>query len=358
MRRPIVIAATVLACAATAAPARADGMGKDIAYAVRVDGSGTYAYTGSDDVSLRFTYSGSIGDGVVFRNASPFDTTGQDIPVATATGTYGSGCTVDQGFPPAHGRMRFLDADEELVPLDGSVHMWLRPLDALQVQFACPGDEDVHPSVDIALPTADDAYEPDGTVKLGQNPFDIAFDVPRDIIGMGSIQQLDPARTIEGVRCPGYIQDETISCKLQWSAKITLTKLWEKPIAGTTAPPPPPPVLTPDTDDDLLVPLVPNGKAKLRRDASKATLSVTCPAGCTGTATLSAAGRGARASASALARTRFRVSAGATKRVTIKLRPRARRAVRRAGAARIVVRTLSGGRSTTRRLTVRVPRRR
>lgn len=202
MRRPIVIAATVLACAATAAPARADGMGKDIAYAVRVDGSGTYAYTGSDDVSLRFTYSGSIGDGVVFRNASPFDTTGQDIPVATATGTYGSGCTVDQGFPPAHGRMRFLDADEELVPLDGSVHMWLRPLDALQVQFACPGDEDVHPSVDIALPTADDAYEPDGTVKLGQNPFDIAFDVPRDIIGMGSIQQLDPARTIEGVRCP------------------------------------------------------------------------------------------------------------------------------------------------------------
>src|SRR4051794_8617815 len=102
MRRKLLATAAALVATATAAApaARAadlPGMGKDIAYDVKVEGQGTYTYaerSGTDDAwsgsdaALAFTFSGEISDGVVFRNASPLDTIGDDIPQGTASGNY------------------------------------------------------------------------------------------------------------------------------------------------------------------------------------------------------------------------------------------------------------------------------
>src|SRR6478672_9552737 len=98
--RVITLAAVLSAVVAAAPPAAATELpstGKDIAYAVEVDGQGTYHYAehidggGTDwhgsDVNLTFDYQAQMGDGVVFRNGSPFDTTADDIPSGHATGT-------------------------------------------------------------------------------------------------------------------------------------------------------------------------------------------------------------------------------------------------------------------------------
>jgi hypothetical protein len=399
-RELIAIAAAALAAAATSAPAAraADvpGMGKDIAYDVNVEGQGKYTYSeridrggagewDGHDVDLTFTYGGEITDGVVFRNASPLDTTGDDIPQGAATGTYvhtGNGgaspaCEVDAGFDPVSGWMRMVDdADLDLIaPLDGSMDLWIRPLDRFDVLFDCPG-EDSHPGVSLVLPALDDDLAADGTIKMGHNPFDIRFNLPKDVVGMGQIQQLDPARVIEGVACPGSIADQTTTCRLEWTAKVTLTKLWEK-AAPSSSPAPAPQdkapagkdddlllplvAVDPVPDEDLLVPLVPQGKASLSADASKASFSVSCTGGCTGTASLTAgSGAGTRAATAArrpLARARFTVPRTGARKVTIRLGAKARSAVRRAGGARIAVRLTARGHTATRTLTLRLPRR-
>jgi hypothetical protein len=321
---------------------------------------------------------------VVFRNAMPLDTTGDDLADGTATGTYvntGDGgadpaCTVDPGFFPAQGWMRLVDDSDlsDVMPLDGSVDIWVRPLGRFDVLFDCPADTS-HPGVSLVMPTADDAVDDKGNIKMGYNPFDIKFNLPRDVIGMGYVEQLDPAKTIEGVTCPGYIAEQTTNCRLQWSAKVKLTKIWEKPSPSSATPSPgpttqqqqptpPPPAKPPATkppvvdDDDLLLPLVPANKVSLNADGSKASFSVSCAAGCSGSASLTAGAGGAHArsaaAANVLARVRFTVAAGATKKVTIKLGAKARRAVRKARGARIAVRTSASGRTSTRTLTVRL----
>jgi hypothetical protein len=402
MRRTIIAATAIAAALGPAATAHATlpGEGKDIAYDVKVEGSGKYTYSeragtddswSGDDVALRFTYTGEISDGVVFRNAKPLDTTGDDIPTLTADGTYtqtGSGgdtevCERDTGWTPAGGQMRVADQsdDDLLVPLDGQTHLWVRPLEHFDVEFVCDGGAS-HPGASLVEAPFDDDYDDEGNVKLGHNPFDIDMMLPRDIIGMGVIQQLDPHKEIDGVRCPGYINDQTTACHLEWSAKVTLTKLWEKPIETTTqqttpAPAPAPrpdtrnpdddllvplgpPTPRPDPDDDLLVPLGPRPDAKLSADASKATFSVGCTAACSGTASLTAAPGGAghaAAVARPLARTAFTLRAGKSKTITLKLSRAARRKVRRAGGAKVVVRVRSGRRTATRTLRLRLARR-
>jgi hypothetical protein len=404
MRRGLITTAAALAAVVAGAPAAhgADlpGMGKDIAYDVKVEGQGTYTYAerldrgdgdwDGHDVAMTFNYEGEITDGVVFRNASPLDTTGDDIPQGSAAGTFtltgsdgaGASCTVDQGSNPIHGWMRMVDdADLTMVaPLDGSMDLWIRPFDDFNVQFDCPS-EDTHPGVGLVKGAIDAELDDQGRVKIGQSPFDIRFNLPRDIVGMGQIQQLDPAKVIEGVACPGYYADQTTTCRLAWTAKVTLTKIWEKAAPSTTSTPPaqgrPPadkhpdddllvPLVPPkpDPDDDLLVPLVPQAKASLSADASKASFSVSCRGGCTGTASLTAGTAGARAGAAAsraarkpLARARFTVRAGAARKVTLRLGAKARRAVRRAGGARVVVKLTARGHTTTRTLKLRLPRR-
>jgi hypothetical protein len=402
MRRELIATAAALAAAVTIAPAAqaADlyGMGKDIAYDVLVEGQGKYSYServdqaGGDwyghDVELNFTYKGEISDGVVFRNASPLDTTGDDIPDLSATGTYtdtGSGpasapCPVDTTYHSAGGWMRMLDdADlSNVMPLDGSMDLWVRPLERFDVMFACEG-VDSHPTAGLVMPEFDDDLDDKGNFKIGHNQFDIKYNLPRDLIGMGQIQQLDPSRTVDGAACPGWINDQTTKCHLEWTAKVTLTKLWEKAAPSTTTTPQAqdkPPAKNPDDDllvplvpqkpipdEDLLIPLVPQAKASLSPDASKASFSVSCSGGCSGTASLTAGTGGAKASAAAakaakpLASARFTVKSGAAKKVTIKLGATARKAVRRAGGARIVVKLKARGHTATRTLKLRLPRR-
>src|SRR5689334_21955726 len=100
VRELIVTTAAAAAVVTAAAPAVATA--KDVAYDVAVDGQGTYAYADHDgnDVALTFGYHGEISDGVVFRDGSPLDTTGDDLPTGTAEGTYSGGCQVDRGFAP------------------------------------------------------------------------------------------------------------------------------------------------------------------------------------------------------------------------------------------------------------------
>jgi hypothetical protein len=378
MRTHLVPLAAALALGVSAAPALAAGLpstGKDIAYAIQLDGEGTYKYSErvdrddtdwyGHDVNLSFGYHGAISDGVVFRDGSPIDTTGDDLANGFASGGW-----LDTGSVPAlascasteepatHGWMRLLDdvdINGGLEPLDGNLHLWLRPFDKYEVRFDCGGDS--NPVVDLVLPSGADenAYDDKGNVRFGHNPFDIDFQLPKDIIGMGYIEQLIPATTVVGAACPGWINDMTTECKLEWHATIKLTKLWERAIPRT--PPQPAP------DDDLLVPLVPQRKAKLSRDGSRASFSVSCPAGCTGSASLTAGTGATPRAASAkvktakpLARVTFKVAKGKTRRVTLRLGRKARRAVRRAGGARVVVRITTGGKRTTKTLTLRLPR--
>ncbi|HEU4975914.1 MAG TPA: hypothetical protein VFT50_12545 [Baekduia sp.] len=409
MRTHLIPLAAALVLGASAGPAAAadplPSAGKDIAYAIQLDGEGTYKYSDhvdqggtnwyGHDVGLNFEYHGQIGDGVVFRNGSPFDTTADDLPNGFAAGGWqdtGSGpaspMCPSNGEEGVHGWMRLLDdvdINGGLDPLDGNVHLWLRPFERYDVGFTCGGENDSHPGVSLVLPSGSDenAFDEHGEIRFGHNPFDIDFQLPRDIIGMGYVEQLIPTTTIVGAACPGWIDDQTTECKLEWHATIKLTKLWEKAApssggstdAGQQAQQPQPPApdddllvplvpdkpTPPESDDDLLVPLVPQGKASLSKDGGKASFSVSCSAGCSGTATLTAGtGRGgvrAARAAKALARTRFTVPKGATRRVTLKLGAKARRAVRRAHGARIVVRTTSAGRRSTKTLVVRAPKR-
>lgn len=390
----------LLAAAATPGASAADlpSKGKDITYAVEIDGEGTYTHSVKDvgpdgwdghDVKVTFYYKGAIGDGVVFRNGVPFDTKADDLPDGLAAGFWQQTSSNGNGpeclsnvDDPSKGWMRFVedgDLPGSVAALDDDLHLWLRPFDAFDVGFDCPG-LDQHPGVSLNTAFGEAQYE-DGTPEFGLQPFDATFTIPRDVIGMGYIEQLIPLQVFEGERCPHFLGEEVETCRLEWEAKIKLTTLSEKPIDGGTTPPvqqpqtqppppsqppapPKPPAPKPDPeDDDWLVPLVPAAKASLSQTAAKASFSVSCAAGCTGTASLTA-GTGAKASTAArkrpkpLARASFKLAKGQTKRVTLKLGAKARRAVKKAGGARVVVRTVAGGKATTKTLKLRLPRRR
>lgn len=206
---------------------------KDIAYAVTYEGSGTYQkldrYDEGDDwaeeeVDVQFQWSGDMGDGVVFRNGHPFETSADDIPSSSVSGTWknrgsGSGelvCPADEP-QPSKGLARF--TEPELSPLDGETHVYLRPFDRLEAMFDCGGS---FPGVDLYSTWGNDA---DGEVTPGAHSFDYAFSLPQEVFGMGYIEQLIPARTFTGERCPTYYDHATTKCKLEWSGKVVFRKL-------------------------------------------------------------------------------------------------------------------------------------
>ena len=222
-------------------------------------------------------------------------------------------------------------------------------------------------------------WEPAGDMSV----FEQRFELPPEAVGMGKIVQVvqpQPGQVLAG-NCPGYTQEpgERCTATLAWSGTITFTK-----IAGTTAPPkkpfddgddliaplvPPKPTddgddliapLVPakpfDDGDDLIAPLVP-AKPKVGPGAKTVTFKASCPAGCAGTAVVSAAG-GGRASAAASSVLRFRVAAGGVKTVRLTLPSSVRRKLRGAKRAKLVV-TLRPPKGAPRRTTlvVALPRR-
>ena len=180
------------------------------------------------------------------------------------------------------------------------------------------------------------------TVESAAAALEQRFFLPRDATRMGKIIQLVTASPAQKDNCAPM--DFLDSCSLDWSGKLTfefagyLDKVEDPaPVDEDDIPmPPAPKPAEPDDLDDIVIPLP--GTAKLGKGGKSASVQLECAAGCAGTVKAFPA-RGAKASAAArtpLATKRFTAPAG--KRVTVRLRFRgkARRAVRRAGAVRLV----------------------
>jgi hypothetical protein len=218
------------------------------------------------------------------------------------------------------------------------------------------------------LPTCSGAFSPgpqgfgiEGTgAEIPFGPFDEPFEMPHEAIGMGKIIQLLES-SATGTRCPGY-GDGTASCALNWKATVTFVHTAQRELepGGDGAddgldesdiPDPPGPL------DDLIIPMPPK-RAKLSAGAERATLAVTCPVACTGTATAYPAERGARGAARRpLARLRFKGAARRATTVVLRFRSSARRAIRRAGGVRIQlhVSPRTGGKPVRRTVVLRLP---
>lgn len=383
MRRLLL---SLLALGVLASPAHA-ATHKDIAYSVKYEGAGKYKkldqgdmgteYWHEEEINLDFTFSGEINDGVVFRDGHPFDKSGNDLGTDSVTGTIayrgaggaGMTCPVDDSTF-ATGWMRLMEDPDEVVPLDGETHIWVRPFERYDVLFDCGGS---FPGVDL-VEFGD--MDENGEVPAGKHTFDTPFSLPREVFGMGYVEQIIPEQVVTGERCPGRLY-ETVECKLTWSGKVTFRKLWEKTVVlddpKTPAPPaqddielvplvqpdPPKPPAASD-EDDWLVPLVQEGSAKLDASGKTATVTVTCGGGCSGTASIVAGGGGGARAAAAkpLASAKFRVPAGKkAARVRIKLGAQARRKLRRARSAKLRLAFVKPVRRTQ-TLSLKLPRRR
>jgi hypothetical protein len=209
-----------------------------------------------------------------------------------------------------------------------------------------------------------------GDPEVLSGPFDQAFDMPHEAIGMGKIIQLLDAN-VSGARCPGH-GDHTASCVLNWKATVTFVRTAQRELGpgggdqspdggsdpdGCLIPMPQPDPACPDPDEEL-IPMLPKA-ATLSAGAQQAKLKLTCRAACSGSATAYPARRGARSSAlRPLARTRFTGKAGRPITIVLRFRPKARRAIRRAGAVRIELRVApaAGGRTVQRNVVLRLPR--
>jgi len=180
------------------------------------------------------------------------------------------------------------------------------------------------------------------TVESAANALEQRFFLPRDATQMGKIIQLVTASPAQKDTCAPL--DFLDSCSLDWSGKLTfefagyLDKVEDPaPIDEDDIPMPPDPnPAEPGELDDIFIPLP--GTAKVGKGARSASVHLECVADCAGTVKAFAA-RGAKASAAArkpLATKRFTAPAGKPVTVRLRFRGKARRAVRRAGAVRIV----------------------
>ena len=299
----------------------------DVAYSVSVEATGSFRYASlegdgeyfsAEEVDLEFAYEGALGEEVVFRNGHVFEARGSDLPTITVAGAWtrrspsGTVTCADIDEQAAHGWMRVagrFDAGEDVVPLDGQEHLYLRPFDEFEPSWDCPDDM----NFSWSLATAD------------RNPFDILFELPPEAVGMGYVEQLIPPQVFEGEeRCPSGGRTGVTECRLEWSGKVVFRKLWEK--AAT--------------------PLISASSARLSRRAERVTFELACLAACRGTASFRIPGGN-------VARARFDAAAGAMRVVTVELGAKARRAARRGRTGKLVIRATAGGKRSSRTLTVR-----
>jgi hypothetical protein len=166
------------------------------------------------------------------------------------------------------------------------------------------------------------------------------FFLPREATRMGKIIQLVNAGPDQKDHCALQLLD---TCAFDWSGTLTfefagyLDKVDDGTIDEDDLPMPPgPKPAEPDDLDDVLIPMP--GKAKVGKGGKSASLKLRCAAACSGTVKAFPV-RGAKASAAvrkALASKRFSAPAGEPVTVTLRFRGKARRAVRRAGAVKLV----------------------
>ena len=213
-----------------------------------------------------------------------------------------------------------------------------------------------------------------GKFAEGGHTYQTEFTFPREAIGMGRVIQLVDEEYTDR-RCPNNVAGTSDVCRLEFDATITFDEKEDYVIDDGTpieigeedVPDPPvvigeqdipdPPVRIGEDDipsppgplDDVFIP-IPPGAGRLSPSAATATVPVTCAADCKGTVTATAAGAKPRAAASrVLARKTFKARAGRAKPVTLRFKPAARRAIRRAGGVRLTIAASAPGRGTTRR---------
>jgi hypothetical protein len=240
--------------------------------------------------------------------------------------TPGSCSATDQTVDARSGSLSAIETG----PRGGDVgaHLILRPFDEIAFPAECTGAL-------VNLPRL--------SVWNGSEPadaFDTAFFLPKEATDQGKIIQLLEQTPAQKAAC-ALTQPWTTSCTLDWTGKLTFDLVDVLKV-------------TPDLDaGDLFVPVEPQqpqpkrgGKGvrvprrgSLAPNGSKASVTVECPAGCTGTVRAYAAGSraGRGAAASVLATRRFAAPPGRSAKVTLRFRGAARRAVRRAGGVRLVV---------------------
>jgi hypothetical protein len=383
--RALALALLGLAFAASA-PASAEAY-KDVAYWVEFQAEGGYRYANHRDygtiwdeteIGFAFDYKGEISE-VVFRDGNPFDTSSWDLPSGSAAGGInfveggdrprrtGACYTPAQGSFDSRGKSAIINkyGPEDPVPLDGEVHLFLRPFDEFTVPFEnCPELAALTNSWVLGGPKITAAPFED-EIRGGDAYFDMPFSLPRDVVGMGYIEQLIPETSFSGVACPSSFDPDVTECELRFSGKLIFRKGWEKEVTPTgayqppsTAPPghvPPKGSLAAQTPAKPKAPAKPTASNAAVKGA-KASFRQSCAAACSGTASLFANGaRGAakaKGRAKPLAKVSFRLAAGGAKTVTFKLSKTARRTLKRTRGGRLVVTTRSAG--TTTRSTLRV----
>lgn len=236
---------------------------------------------------------------------------------------------------------------------DVSTPMVWRPGEHMNVGMACHAPGGVwHQGWDLTLPGRD-TFKP-----LGQGPIDLRWDVPHEVLWMDHFEQLVQQEPFQKdfEMCPGWYEDKTITCTLQWSGKVVMDRVRDAdvpvdvddgsdsdvvinvPPPGGQTPGPVPPVTGPGPIANPTPPIsTPTPKAtgaRLARDRKHVRFTVSCPGkvACAGTASV----KGAKAK-------RFTVKAGARKTITLTLR----RAVKRGAKTAVsVALTPKGGKTT------------
>jgi hypothetical protein len=333
MTKRMTLAATLCALAATPGLAHAGSE-----YRVEATGTGTYK------LNIDFSKDGSIETRTVEASFSwssqldgaRFDDAGQLQGVAVAPRpTQLSGTlkrTLDLVNPTAPDRAIHVTCEgadvrdaaistSALTAVDGKRYtLSFRPFDFVTFEDAkCSGAKTEAWEI---FQTDGDPYtlfEPAGDLRV----YEQRFELPPEAVGMGKIVQFvkpQPGQVIAG-DCPGYSQapGERCSSTLDWSGTVTFTKTGDWTVTGPPKPGVPKPVddgddliapLVPtkplDDGDDLIAPLVP-ARPKVAPGARTLSFKASCPAGCTGTATIAPIG-GARAAGNRTLR--FRVAAG------------------------------------------------
>jgi hypothetical protein len=289
-------------------------------YDVVIEGSGTWerhgATAGSYDRQATFTWRTTMPavmfEGKELRQTAPTKISSaaaearDDVVLPTPTGTFTGFCKggptvarageLGRSLLPAGGGREALD-----IRVVGGIHVEMRE---------CGGDPVVSPGTLVL-----DA----GGRAMGDGAFDARVEMPHEAIGMGKIIELLEG-TASGQRCPRWTNASS-SCALRWKATVTFTRTRQQQVAPPPGPDPvkdpiplpegPPPL------DDVFIPI------KTKLSASGASVTVVCPAGCSGTAKALPL-RGSKA----LARKRFTAPAARPTRVKLRFRAHGRRAVR------------------------------
>ncbi len=112
--------------------------------------------------------------------------------------------------------------EDEIRSLTGDALLVVRPFAAPELSFDCGADG--------AQPFDLEALSPDGRdAEIGRGPFDAAFTLPREVIGMGRIIQRVTSSERKGWQpeCGHLVEgaQEVTTCRLDWNLEVTFKRI-------------------------------------------------------------------------------------------------------------------------------------